>query len=92
MYAMTCTRPNVTFAIEKLGRYISNLSNLYWHAICRVLTYSKKIMNYAPQHLELPSSFHHDICPAPIFEGEWHCGLDCIFYYRVHQRLDLASR
>lgn len=28
MYAMTCTRPDIVFAIGKLSRYTNNLSNL----------------------------------------------------------------
>ena len=46
MYAITYTRPDIAFAVRKLNRYASNLSNLHQHAICRVLKYLKKTINY----------------------------------------------
>nr|GFA70227.1 zinc finger, CCHC-type [Tanacetum cinerariifolium] len=46
MYAMTSTRPNITYAIEKLSRFTSNPSNHHWEAIIKVFMYLKKIMNY----------------------------------------------
>jgi len=41
MYAMSCTRPDIAFAVGKLSRYISNLSDMHWHAVRRVLKYLK---------------------------------------------------
>nr|GEX53580.1 zinc finger, CCHC-type [Tanacetum cinerariifolium] len=35
MYAMTSTRPNITYAIEKLSRFTSNPSNHHWEAIIK---------------------------------------------------------
>ncbi|XP_028101612.1 uncharacterized protein LOC114300934 [Camellia sinensis] len=46
MYAMTCTRPNIAFAMEKLSRYTSNPSSVHWHAVNRVLKYMRKRINY----------------------------------------------
>ncbi|GKE80420.1 zinc finger, CCHC-type containing protein, partial [Tanacetum coccineum] len=46
MYAMTCTRPDIAFAMGKLSRYTSNPSTQHWQAIQRVLKYLKKIMDY----------------------------------------------
>ncbi|GJT51297.1 hypothetical protein Tco_0977454 [Tanacetum coccineum] len=46
MYAMTCTRPDIAFAVDKLSRYTSNSGTQYWQAIQRVLKYLKKTMNY----------------------------------------------
>lgn len=46
MYAMTCTRPNITFAVSKLSRFTSNPSQLHWSAISRILRYLKGTMNY----------------------------------------------
>ncbi|GKE52636.1 zinc finger, CCHC-type containing protein [Tanacetum coccineum] len=36
MYAMTCTRPDIAFAVGKLSRYTSNLGTQHWQAIQRV--------------------------------------------------------
>ncbi|GKB14103.1 zinc finger, CCHC-type containing protein [Tanacetum coccineum] len=45
MYAMTCTRPDIDFAVGKLSRYTSNPSTQHWQAIQRVLKYLKKTMD-----------------------------------------------
>ena len=42
MYAMTCTRPDIAFAVGKLSRYTGNPSTQHWQAIQRVLKYWKK--------------------------------------------------
>ncbi|GKA57614.1 zinc finger, CCHC-type containing protein [Tanacetum coccineum] len=42
MYAMTCTRPDIAFAVGKLSRYTSNPGTQHWQAIHRVLKYLKK--------------------------------------------------
>nr|GEY29246.1 zinc finger, CCHC-type [Tanacetum cinerariifolium] len=46
MYAMTCTQPDIAFAVGKLSSYISNLGTQHWQAIQRVLKYLKKIIDY----------------------------------------------
>ncbi|KAG8496175.1 hypothetical protein CXB51_009000 [Gossypium anomalum] len=46
MYIMTCTRPDIAYAIGKLSRYTSNPSSLHWQALNRVLKYLKKTINY----------------------------------------------
>ena len=46
MYAMTCTRPDIAFAVGKLSRYTSNPSSLHWQGVHRVLKYLKKTMDY----------------------------------------------
>ncbi|GKC61305.1 zinc finger, CCHC-type containing protein [Tanacetum coccineum] len=46
MYAMTCTRPDIAFAVGKLSRYTSNPGTQHMQAIQRVLKYLKKTMNY----------------------------------------------
>ncbi|GJU94538.1 zinc finger, CCHC-type containing protein [Tanacetum coccineum] len=46
MYAMTCTRPDIAFAVGKLSRYTSNPGTQHWQAIQRVLKYLKKTMDY----------------------------------------------
>ncbi|GKD62533.1 hypothetical protein Tco_1300042, partial [Tanacetum coccineum] len=37
MYAMTCTKPDITFDVDKLSRYTSNPGTQHWQAIQRVL-------------------------------------------------------
>nr|GEX20598.1 zinc finger, CCHC-type [Tanacetum cinerariifolium] len=55
MYAMTSTRPNISYAVEKLSRFTSNPSNHHWEAIIRVFRYLKKTMNYGLSYVGFPS-------------------------------------
>ncbi|GJX67500.1 zinc finger, CCHC-type containing protein [Tanacetum coccineum] len=54
MYAMTCTRPDIAFAVGKLSRYTSNPGTQHWQAIQRVLKYLKKTMDYRPIYSGYP--------------------------------------
>ncbi|GKC69775.1 zinc finger, CCHC-type containing protein, partial [Tanacetum coccineum] len=55
MYSMTCTRPDIAFAVGKLSRYTSNPSTQYWQAIQRILKYLKKTINYSLTYAGYPS-------------------------------------
>ncbi|CAM8919984.1 unnamed protein product [Rhodiola kirilowii] len=55
MYAMTSTRPDITFAVGKLSRYTSNPSTHHWEAIRRVLKYLRGTMNYGLVYAGFPS-------------------------------------
>ena len=41
MYAMTYTRPNISFAVAKLSRFTSNPEPHHWKVVKRVLKYLK---------------------------------------------------
>ncbi|GJR76036.1 zinc finger, CCHC-type containing protein [Tanacetum coccineum] len=55
MYAMTCTRPDIAFAIGKQSTYTSNPDTQHWQVIQRVLKYLKKIMDYRLVYSGYPS-------------------------------------
>ncbi|GKA95146.1 zinc finger, CCHC-type containing protein [Tanacetum coccineum] len=55
MYAMTCTRPDIAFAVGKLSRYTSNPGTQHWQEIQRVLKYLKKTMDYKLTYTGYPS-------------------------------------
>ena len=55
MYAMTCTRPDIGFAVGKLSRYTSNPSAHHWQAVQRVLKYLKRTMDYSLSYTGYPS-------------------------------------
>ncbi|GKA72298.1 hypothetical protein Tco_0778514, partial [Tanacetum coccineum] len=55
MYAMTCIRPDIAFAMGKLSRYTSNPGTQHWQAIQRVLKYLKKTMDYRLIYISYPS-------------------------------------
>nr|GEV09593.1 hypothetical protein [Tanacetum cinerariifolium] len=46
MYAMTYTRPDIVFVVDKLSMYTSNPGTQHWHAIQGVLKYLKKTIDY----------------------------------------------
>ena len=46
MYAMTCIRADIAFAIGKLSRFTSNLGPHHWIAIRRVLRYLLRTKDY----------------------------------------------
>ena len=39
MYAQVCTLLDITFAINVLGKYLSNLDKEYWRATKKVMWY-----------------------------------------------------
>ncbi|GAA0175884.1 hypothetical protein LIER_28978 [Lithospermum erythrorhizon] len=47
MYAMTCTRLDLGYAIVVLSRFLSNPSKEHWEGIKWILRYLKGQLNYA---------------------------------------------
>ncbi|KAH9726106.1 hypothetical protein KPL70_008133 [Citrus sinensis] len=54
MYAMTCTRPDIAFAVGKLSIYTSNPSQAHWQAVYRILKYLKYTMDYGIYYTGYP--------------------------------------
>jgi hypothetical protein len=46
MYLASATRPNISFGVSKLSRFVSNLGDDHWHALERVMRYLKGTTNY----------------------------------------------
>jgi len=46
MYAQVCTRPDLAFIIEVLGRYLSNPGMQHWKAVKRVMRYLKRTRDF----------------------------------------------
>jgi hypothetical protein len=46
MYAMTCTRPDIAYAVGKMSRYTSNPSHIHWNVVHRILRYLRRTMDY----------------------------------------------
>jgi hypothetical protein len=46
MYLASVTRPDISFAVSKLSRFVSNPRDTYWSALERVLRYLKGTMIY----------------------------------------------
>ena len=46
MYLMSCTRPDLAYAVSRLSRYTSNPSSEYWKSITRLLRYVRYTREY----------------------------------------------
>ena len=46
MYAQVCTRPDIAFAVNALGRYLSNPGLSHWKAVKKVLRYLQGTKEY----------------------------------------------
>jgi hypothetical protein len=46
MYAQVCTRPDITYIIGMLGRYLSNHSMNHWKATKKILRYLQIMKNH----------------------------------------------
>ena len=55
MYLMSCTRPDIAYAVSKLSRYTSNPGAEHWQGIIRVLKYLRFTRNYGLHYTRYPS-------------------------------------
>ena len=46
MYAQVCTRPDIAFAVNALGRYLSNPGLSHWKAVKKVMRYLQGTKDY----------------------------------------------
>ncbi|PKU76766.1 Retrovirus-related Pol polyprotein from transposon TNT 1-94 [Dendrobium catenatum] len=58
MYAQVCTRPDITYIVGMLSRYLSNLGIDHWKAVKRVMRYLKRTRDFMltyhrSDHLEI---------------------------------------
>jgi hypothetical protein len=73
IYLASATRPDISFIVSKLSRYMSNPGDDHCHALERVLCYLKGTMSYG---------IHYSGHPA-VLEGysdaNWICDIDQIY-------------
>ncbi|RVW17127.1 Retrovirus-related Pol polyprotein from transposon TNT 1-94 [Vitis vinifera] len=55
MYLMSCTRPDIAYAISKLSRYTSNPGAKHWQGIIRVLKYLRFTRDYGLHYTRYPA-------------------------------------
>ena len=55
MYAMHCTRPDISFSMGKISRFTSNPNVDHWKAIGRILGYLKKTISLGLFYSEFPA-------------------------------------
>ena len=54
MYLASATRPDISFAVSKLSRFVSNSGDDHWHALERVLRYLKGTAIYGIHYTGYP--------------------------------------
>src|SRR3954471_12920327 len=54
MYLASATRPDISFAISKLSRFVSNPGDVHWQALERVLRYLKGTTSYGIHYSGYP--------------------------------------
>ena len=54
MYLMSCTRPDIAYAVSKLSRYTSNPNGDHWKGIVRVLRYLRYTRDYGLHYIRCP--------------------------------------
>src|SRR5215216_2648866 len=54
MYLASATRPDISFAVSKLSRFVSNPGDDHWHALERVLRYLKGTASYGIHYTGYP--------------------------------------
>jgi hypothetical protein len=54
MYLASAKRPDISFVMSKLSRFVSNLRDNHWHALERVLRYLKGTMSYGIHYTGYP--------------------------------------
>jgi hypothetical protein len=55
MYLASATRPDISFAVSKLSRFVSNLGDDHWHALERVMLYLKGTMSLGIHYTGYPT-------------------------------------
>nr|ABA94371.1 retrotransposon protein, putative, Ty1-copia subclass [Oryza sativa Japonica Group] len=54
MYLASATRPDISFAVSKLSRFVLNPGDDHWQALERVMRYLKGIMSYGIHYTRYP--------------------------------------
>jgi len=54
MYLASSIRPNISFAVSKLSRFVSNLGDSHWSALESVLRYLKGTVSYGIHFFRYP--------------------------------------
>jgi hypothetical protein len=54
MYLASATRPDISFVVSKLSRFVSNSKDNHWRALERVMRYLKDTMRYVIHYTKYP--------------------------------------
>ena len=54
MYLASATRPDISFAVSKLSRFVSNPGDVHWHALEGIMRYLKGTASYGLHYTGYP--------------------------------------
>ena len=54
MYLASATRPDISFVVSKLSRFVSNPADDHWKALDKVMLYLKGTMDYGIHYTGYP--------------------------------------
>ena len=54
MYLASATRPDISFSVSKLSRFVSNPGDVHWHALERIMRYLKGTASYGLHYTGYP--------------------------------------
>ena len=55
MYLACATRPDISFAVCKLSRFVSNPEDVHWHVVEQVMRYLQGTVNYGIHYSGYPT-------------------------------------
>jgi len=73
MYLASATRLDISFALSKLSRFMSNPGGDHWHALKRFLRYLKGTMSYGIHYSR------HLVVLEGYSDSNWIFGIDQIY-------------
>ena len=59
MYMMLNTHPDLAYTLSRLSQYLTNLTDVYWRVLKRVLHYVKRTLHYSITYRELSTRDLH---------------------------------
>ncbi|RVW41557.1 Retrovirus-related Pol polyprotein from transposon TNT 1-94 [Vitis vinifera] len=77
MYLMSCTRPDIAYAVGKLSRYTSNPGAKHWQGIIRVLKYLRFTRDYGLHYTRYPAvleGYSDANCISNVKDSKSHSG------------------
>ena len=54
MYLSSAMRPDISFAVSKLSRFVSNPGDIHWQTLERVMRYLKGTVSYGIHYTRYP--------------------------------------
>lgn len=73
IYAIVCSRPDLTYGIRVVNRFMANLGKHHWHAVKRMLRYLKRNIRHGILYGRTDKASNHVI---GYLDSDLACDLD----------------